>query len=110
MPLNYGQRTSGFVATTANGEVDGRMPFRDRRQGDLVGAPCAGGRIRFGPLMARVNPRRRLEMRYQRLHSASERRTGRCTSTPEVRIDGRIRLHERWQWNSSDHAAGETNT
>jgi hypothetical protein len=32
--------------------------------------------------------------------------TGICRSTPEILPDGRIRLHESWQWTSGDESRG----
>jgi hypothetical protein len=34
--------------------------------------------------------------------------TGICRSTPEILPDGRIRLHEKWQWTSGDRSSGES--
>jgi hypothetical protein len=34
--------------------------------------------------------------------------TGRCHSIPEQLSDGRIRLHEQWQWTSGDLSSGES--
>ena len=34
--------------------------------------------------------------------------TGRCASTPEVLADGRLRLHERWQWTCGGEEEGES--
>jgi len=28
--------------------------------------------------------------------------TGKCTSTPELMENGKLRLHEVWQWTSGD--------
>jgi hypothetical protein len=34
--------------------------------------------------------------------------TGKCFSKPEIIDDGRIRLHEKWQWTSGDFSQGES--
>lgn len=34
--------------------------------------------------------------------------TGICRSVPEVLPDGRIRLHESWQWTSGDGSSGHS--
>ncbi|MFN7927544.1 MAG: n-acetylglutamate synthase, partial [Blastocatellia bacterium] len=34
--------------------------------------------------------------------------TGICISTPEVLTDGRLRLHESWQWTCGERASGES--
>jgi hypothetical protein len=47
-------------------------------------------------------------MRYHPVNDAGELMTGRCRSTPELLPDGRLRLHERWQWTSGDGSEGES--
>jgi hypothetical protein len=32
--------------------------------------------------------------------------TGKCFSKPEILINGKIRLHETWQWTSGDFLSG----
>ena len=47
-------------------------------------------------------------MRYEHINFAGEIRTGLCLSRPEILPDGRIRLHEKWQWTSGDLSSGES--
>jgi hypothetical protein len=47
-------------------------------------------------------------MRYQHLNQAGTFMSGKCFSTPEILPDGRIRLHEKWQWTSGDYSSGES--
>jgi hypothetical protein len=47
-------------------------------------------------------------MSYQHINRKGELMTGVCTSIPERLSDGRIRLHERWQWTCGDHSTGES--
>jgi len=47
-----------------------------------------------------------LDMRYQHINRKRELMTGVCRSTPEILPDGRIRLHETWQWTTGDLASG----
>ena len=35
-------------------------------------------------------------------------RTGTCQATPEVLPDGRLRLHEEWQWTNGDRSVGRS--
>ena len=35
-------------------------------------------------------------------------KAGRCASRPEILVDGRIRLHERWQWSEGGTESGES--
>ncbi len=47
-------------------------------------------------------------MRYQHVNRDGELMTGHCRSTPELLPDGRLRLHESWQWTSGDGSRGES--
>lgn len=50
----------------------------------------------------------RLDMRYHHVNIRGELMTGVGTSTPEILADGRIRLHETWQWTSGGLSSGES--
>jgi hypothetical protein len=47
-------------------------------------------------------------MRYQHVNKQNELMTGRCHSVPERLPDGRLRMHESWQWTSGDNSSGES--
>ena len=66
----------------------------------------SGGQIEFGHLIAVVNTDGSLDMRYHQLNRHGQIMTGTCASTPELLPDGRIRLHEKWQWTSGDQSQG----
>lgn len=104
--LNYHNRYFRSVANTANGEVSGDTTFHYRQEGQLVWASYQGGSIVFGTLIAKVDERGQLDMRYQHLNRTGELMTGRCHSTPTVLPDGRLRLDEVWQWTSGDRSQG----
>lgn len=67
-----------------------------------------GGAIVFGTLIAKCDKAGNLEMRYQQLNLDGNLMTGKCASTPEILADGRIRLHEKWQWTCGDFSEGES--
>jgi hypothetical protein len=93
------------VANSAGGDVGDETRFHYHQQGDLVWATYAGGAVRWGTLLARADAAGNLDMRYQHVGSDGAFKGGRCQSRPEVLPDGRLRLHERWQW--TEGAAGE---
>jgi hypothetical protein len=62
----------------------------------------------LGLLIAKVGDDGCLDMRYQHLNTAGELMTGICRSTPELLPDGRLRMHESWQWASGDGSTGES--
>lgn len=47
-----------------------------------------------------------LDFAYHQINFDGMVRTGRCKSKPEILADGRIRLHESWQWTSDDLSQG----
>ena len=104
----YDNKTFRSVTNTPNGEVSGGTLFHYHQQGQIVWADYSGGAIVKGFLIAVVQPDNSLDMRYEHVNTLGELMTGRCQSTPEYLIDGRIRLHERWQWTSGDGSSGES--
>jgi hypothetical protein len=106
--MDYDGRMFRSVANSANGEVDAQTVFRYYQQGNIVWATYQGGSIQWGTLIAKVDDAGCLEMRYQHINTLGELMTGQCASTPEILADGRIRLHEKWQWTSGDHSSGES--
>ena len=106
MGINYNGREFHPIANSAIGQVNGDTSFLYKQQGDLLTATYQGGLIRFGQIVGLVREDDSLDLCYQHLTEAGELRSGRCHSTPERLPDGRLRLHERWQW--SDGGEGES--
>ncbi|WP_461149694.1 n-acetylglutamate synthase [Spirosoma pulveris] len=104
----YDNKTFRSVTNTNNGEVSSETLFHYHQQDKLVWAEYAGGSIVKGFLIAVVQPDNSLDMRYEHVNTQDELMTGRCLSTPELLPDGRIRLHEQWQWTSGDQSSGQS--
>lgn len=104
--IDYHNRRFRSVENTANGEVSGATVFHYRQHADVVWATYAGGGIAQGTLVATIDAEGKLDMRYAHVNDAGELMTGRCHTTPERLPDGRLRLHERWQWTSGDRSSG----
>lgn len=102
---SYDGRTFGLVENSANGDNRPGVSFQYHQRGNRVWADYQGGDVRFGSLVARVEPNGQLDMRYQHW-APGGMRTGRCRSTPEWVADGRLRLHEEWQWTNGDGTTG----
>jgi hypothetical protein len=49
-----------------------------------------------------------IEMRYQQVNDLGKIMTGLCRSSPEILKNGKIRLHENWQWTSGDLSKGQS--
>ena len=106
--INYHDRYFAPLATSDNGEAGNDTIFHYRQDGSIVWATYQGGAIRFGSLIARVGAGGSLDMLYQHINADGEFMHGKCRSRPEVLEDGRLRLHERWEWLSGDRSKGES--
>lgn len=104
--INYDNRKFISVQNSAIGEVSAETVFHYRQKGELVWAEYAGGEIVYGSLIAKCGADGSLDMRYHHLNKKGKLMSGTCVSEPEILADGRIRLHEKWQWTSGFCANG----
>ena len=106
--INYNDRKFCGVQNTPNGEVSGDTVFHYRQSEDVVWGTYQGGAVIMGTLIATADHVGHLDMRYQHVNQNGELQTGKCHTRPEVLKDGRLRLHETWQWTSGDLSSGES--
>lgn len=106
--INYDGRIFRSVSNSETGEVSAETTFYYHQKDEIVQAEYSGGEIVFGNLIAKVLADNSLEMRYQHLNKSGELMTGKCFSVPEIMTDGKIRLHERWEWTSGNFSKGES--
>jgi hypothetical protein len=106
--VSFDNRLFICSANTPNGACDADTRFHYRQHGARVWATYQGGRVQFGSLVAVGDPQGRLDMRYHHVDTTGFIRTGTCQATPEVLPDGRLRLHEEWQWTNGDHSVGRS--
>ena len=106
--MNYDGKIFRALENSASGDVGTETVFQYHQDGNIVWAEYSGGSVVRGHLIALCNIDGDLEMRYQHLNSSGQLMTGECRSTPEVLSDGRIRLHEKWQWTCGDRSTGES--
>jgi hypothetical protein len=108
MPINYDSRAFRSITNSAGGDVGALTTFYYRQSGNVVMGMYTGGAIAQGTLIARVQQDDSLDMRYQHVTIDGEIKTGRCMSRPELLADGRLRLHEQWQWTEGGTDVGES--
>ena len=104
--MNYDGRIFRPVINSPNGQVTGQTEFYYRQQGNLLSATYSGGGISHGQMLGLVEDDGSLRFHYHHLTDRGELRSGVCASTPEQLPDGRLRLHECWEWTSGDRSAG----
>lgn len=106
--MNYDGRKFKSIKNSDSGDVDGETIFHYHQEGNLVWADYSGGSIIRGTLIAICDDEGALDMRYQHINLTGQLMTGVCRSMPETLSDGRIRLHEKWQWTCGDRSSGES--
>jgi len=106
--INYHNRTFRTLSNSNNGETSPETEFHYKHIGDIVFADYSGGAIKYGHLLGIVSEYGTIDMRYHQVNHAGELMTGICQSRPEVLANGKIRLHETWQWTSGDLSKGES--
>lgn len=109
LAVTYDGRRFRSVASHADGtlgDVDAATAFEYHQDGLAVWATYAGGAVLRGTLVATVDADGALDMRYAHVAAGGALRTGMCRSVPETLPDGRLRLHETWQWTGGAQGAG----
>ena len=104
--ISYNGKKFRPVSNTENGETSAETIFHYQQEGEILSAAYAGGKIRKGQLLGIVDEEGRIDMCYHQVNDEGRLMTGRCSSTPEILPNGKIRLHEVWEWTSGDKTKG----
>lgn len=96
------------VSNSPGGEVNSDTIFYYSQNAEIVSAIYSGGGIKAGHLIAVFNEDGLLNMHYHHINDKNEIKTGKCISIPEVLPNGKLRLHEKWQWTCDDFSKGES--
>lgn len=108
MKINYNNKIFKPVTNSENGETSDDTIFHYKQNGNILTAEYSGGKIVCGHLIALVDNDGNIDMRYHQVNDKGELMTGICKSRPEILANGKIRLHESWQWTSGDNSKGES--
>ena len=106
--MNYHNKRFRPIQNSENGETTADTIFEYKQHGNILTSEYSGGEIVTGHLIGLVDEDGSIEMRYHQVNSKGVLMTGVCTSTPEILSNGKIRLHEDWQWTSGDRSAGKS--
>lgn len=106
--IDYHNKKFRPVSNTENGETSEETIFHYLQQGNILHSTYAGGKITFGHLIGIVDENGYIDMRYHQINDQGQMMTGICHSRPEVMKNGKIRLHETWEWTSGDHSKGSS--
>lgn len=106
--INYNKKRFISVKNSDNGEVSKDLIFTYNQTENIVTSNYQGGKILKGQLIGLVNKNGEINIRYQQVNTSGELKTGICHTTPEIMDNGKIRLHEKWQWTSGDKTSGNS--
>lgn len=106
--INYNGKIFRAINNTENGETSSETIFHYKQIDNILTSEYSGGIIIKGQLMGLVDLNGNIEMRYHHININNEIMTGICHSTPEIMSNGKIRLHEIWQWTSGDQSKGNS--
>ena len=106
--LNYNAKKFKPVQNSVNGETSAETVFEYKQEGEILSGTYSGGQIKKGQLIGLVDENGNIEMRYHQVNIHGELMTGICFSKPEISTDGKIKLHEDWEWTSGDKSKGKS--
>ncbi|WP_433832359.1 n-acetylglutamate synthase [Flavobacterium anhuiense] len=106
--IDYNNKIFKPISNSENGETSSETAFHYKQEGVILTSEYSGGKIKKGHLIGLVNEKGTIEMRYHQINEKGELMTGVCTSKPEILENGKIRLHETWQWTSGDLSKGNS--
>jgi hypothetical protein len=104
--MNYNNKKFKTISNTENGETSSETIFHYEQKGNVLTAVYSGGKIRLGHLIGLVDETGNIDMRYHQVNITDELMTGICQSKPEFLPNGKLRLHETWEWTSGNKSKG----
>ena len=106
--MNYNDKKFRPVSNTPNGEISEQTIFHYKQNDNILFCEYFGESIIKGHLIGIVDKDGNIDMRYHKVNTNGQIMTGVCNSTPEILKNGKIRLHENWQWTSGDNSKGKS--
>ena len=106
--INYNDKIFKPISNTQNGETSEETVFAYKQVDNILSSEYNGGKITYGHLIGLVDENGNIDMRYHQVNTKGELMTGICKSRPEILNNGKIRLHETWEWTSGDRSKGNS--
>jgi GNAT superfamily N-acetyltransferase len=108
MMINYDGKIFIPKINTENGEVDNNTVFKYHQNESIVWAEYIGGDIIRGNIIGTVSEKGVLDFYYQHINKQGQQRIGKCHSVPHTLENGKLELHEDWQWLNGDKSIGSS--
>lgn len=104
--INYNGKVFVPKINSKNGEVGEQTAFYYQQKGSELWADYAGGKVIRGHLIGSVSEDGTLDFYYQHINEENQVRIGKCHSIPHILENGKLELHEVWQWLNGDKSKG----
>ena len=106
--IDYNGKIFRPIVNSENGETSSETVFKYNQTGNILTSEYSGGKIKIGHLIGIVDENGNIDMRYHQINTKNDIMTGSCKSRPEILENGKIRLHESWEWSSGDKSKGQS--
>jgi hypothetical protein len=106
--IDYNGKIFRPTVNSENGETSSETVFIYKQTGNILSSEYSGGKIKKGHLIGIVDENANIDMRYHQVNNKNQIMTGKCKSKPEILENGKIRLHESWEWTSGDKSKGQS--
>jgi hypothetical protein len=104
--IDYNNKKFRVISNSENGETSSETVFKYKQKANILTSKYSDNNIVKGHLIGIVDENGCIDMRYHQINKNGILMTGICHSTPEILKNGKIRLHEKWQWTSGDLSQG----
>lgn len=106
--INYNNKIFKSAQSSENGDASLETTFHYQQSGNVLTATYSGGKVEIGHLIGIVDDHGNIDMRYHHVNKEGTLMTGKCFSKPEIQENGKIKLHEVWEWTSGDFSKGQS--
>lgn len=106
--MNYNNKTFKLKTSTTNGSLSINTIFNYSQKDTIITCTYSSETIKHGQLLGQVAEDGSIDMRYHQLTHNGLFQIGKCCSTPEIMSNGKIRLHEHWNWMDGDQSSGNS--
>ncbi len=106
--INYDNKVFIILSTTPDGDTTEETFFHYHQEGKTITAEYYGGNIKNGFLSGIVHKDNSVNLKFHHITKRNELITGISYTTPQLMIDGKIKLIDKWQRTCKDFSLGES--
>ena len=106
MGYYYGGRLFRTVKNSAGGQVNGDTIFQYQQHHDRLTVTYSGGPVEYGHMLGWIGPGGHIDFVYHHMTRDGEIHSGKGRSRPETLSNGKLRLHEVWEWTCGKDGKG----